>query len=677
MDLGWKSITALPNNTRFGWTDEARDIDGLDPYVAWADGTAFKGFGEVPPREGGRFPFLVEIEVVSTAAALSVASIQVGGLFETLNALGLGLAGAYRQSFSGQNRATLTLLVQKEHVLKLKSLDFTHDGVDYSWRIRATLNLSRMPQVEPRIQAIDDAIPGLTIAVIDDGCPFAHEKFRLQAHAQQWKSRVRFLWDQGQDPQVGDPWWTLPRNFGYGRELAGATIDELIAHHTSLVVPGEVDEEGCYATINYRAVQRRATHGSVVTDIAAGAPSPLASHGQAPDAAAQASIIFVQLPRIAVADVSGGALHAFVLDALHYIDDRTTVAGIKQPVAINLSYGAMAGPHDGTSILESAIDQFLAGRPDCAVMVAAGNAFETKCHARLRVDDGHAQALQWSVATDDATDSFVEIWLPDLDETGHEPTVSVRLLPPGAAPGTGVKVMGGQARFGVPVGSASPDPVCAVINARSVPNGTRGRMILVAVGPTLADESDRPAAPPGDWTIEICNDGGAPVKIHAWIERDDPSFGGSGKQSRFGDESTGDISRDNTLGSFCHGENTIVVGACIDDQDEHQPVANYSGAGPGRAGLGRDGPDLIAGSEESTTLPGLRAAGTRSGDTVRLSGTSVAAAVVTRRIANTVLRNPPGQSCTQIKQALAVDLIRDPMMEGPERVGRGRLKSLG
>src|SRR5205085_6809950 len=109
-----------------------------------------------------------------------------------------------------------------------------------------------------------------------------------------------------------------------------------------------------------------------------------------PDAAGQAAIIFVQLPRSAVEDTSGGSLTGFVLDALHYIDERTTTRTAdneirKLPVAINLSYGTFAGPHDGNSIIERAIDEFVERRTECAVVVAAGNAFDKNIHARLSI----------------------------------------------------------------------------------------------------------------------------------------------------------------------------------------------------------------------------------------------------------------------------------------------------
>ena len=78
------------------------------------------------------------------------------------------------------------------------------------------------------------------------------------------------------------------------------------------------------------------------------------------------------------------------------------------------------------------------------------------------------------------------------------------------------------------------------------------------------------------------------------------------------------------VAGLAHGKKTIVVGASVG----HGSVAPYSSTGP-RQGKGRL-PNVLAPAEESAALPGLAAAATLGSGTVRLNGTSVAAAVVTR-----------------------------------------------
>lgn len=647
MALNWQPITALAGQTTFGWTSEA-DADGVDPYAVWADGTSFQGFLSI--GKPVKVPMLVELSI---EPAVQGPAPVIEPWFAIFQQLKITLAGAHINRMNS-GHVFATLLVPVTSVLFLKDM-VLQDGTKLRWR--ATLSLPRIASVDPKnYQARALASP--TLAIIDDGCPFAHEHFRSGT-----TSRIHYLWDQGAEPCAP---WQSPLGFGYGRELDNVAIEKLLADSGA-----EVDEDACYANAKYEdAVRRKATHGSVVMDIAAGAPDPLRCAGSPPDAAGRASIIFVQLPRAAVVDVSGGALNSYVLDALRYIDDRTK----NVPVAINISYGASAGPHDGTSIIDAAIDDFLRTRKDCAVVVAAGNTHDADTHARVPVAATSHKPLTWGIVPDDETDSYLEIWVPDADDDGRRPSIGVRLVPPGEDASGPPIVTEGQARFGCVGSDASAEPVCAVINARQTPNGRLGRMILVAVAPTAPSENDRAPAPAGSWTVEIHNTGSVAVEVHAWIERDDASFGGKGRQSRFQDDALQYVDRKTTLSSLAHGERVITAGGSFEDED--RPLAPYSASGPYRTGAGsRHGPDVVAGSEESRTLHGLRAGGTRSGITVRMRGTSVATAVVTRRVFNDVLsKSKGGMSSDQVKACLTPDISRDPA-ESPLRVGQGRLKS--
>ena len=63
----------------------------------------------------------------------------------------------------------------------------------------------------------------------------------------------------------------------------------------------------------------------------------------------------------------------------------------------------------------------------------------------------------------------------------------------------------------------------------------------------------------------------------------------------------------------------------------------------------------MAPSDDGIALPGLRAAGNRSGSSSRMDGTSVAAPIVTRLIANALAATGPAgrvYSAAEIKQAL-------------------------
>src|SRR5262249_52695142 len=81
----------------------------------------------------------------------------------------------------------------------------------------------------------------------------------------------------------------------------------------------------------------------------------------------------------------------------------------KQAV-INISYGGYSGPHDGTSPIETAIDEWLT-TPGRAVAVSAGNGFEADCHAHVEINQNTTpQPLHWILRPFDPTLNFVQIW---------------------------------------------------------------------------------------------------------------------------------------------------------------------------------------------------------------------------------------------------------------------------
>jgi hypothetical protein len=136
------------------------------------------------------------------------------------------------------------------------------------------------------------------------------------------------------------------------------------------------------------------------------------------------------------------------------------------------------------------------------------------------------------------------------------------------------------------------------------------------------------------------------------------------------------IRRDATCSSIANGTHTVVVGACTANADTIE-FSRYSSAGPSRNGRREQWPDLVATADQSVSLPGVLAAGTRSGVRVRMNGTSVAAPQVARQIIGLFLpaaavrrekASPP-----QPHGALLDHVVRTPEGIAPSRAGRGRL----
>lgn len=617
----------------------------LDPYLSWARLNDWAGaaIGSGDGRE-----VALAIECQGTVTDL-VAAVDRGDL------PGVRIAEAYRRGPvidpAGLHFCTATA--------SLEALPALQSAVK---RLKLGLAVPARPRdrvVAKRKASMAGARrpAAVVVGVIDDFVAFDHGWFRDGPGG----SRVRRVWSQdGALPDcIAPEAWRAAALWPYGYELdteAGRGGGRMLRDAMPTVL-------------------RRAGHGTAVAALAAGAEPPARG---APD------IVAVHLPSAGFADTSGRALKVQALDALHHI---IACAGEDVPVVVNMSLGTLAGGHDGRSILEQAIDELVELRQGRLVVVLpAGNGYEARCHACIRLDAQHDRAsLTWQVLPDDATPSYVEIWLPGPGEM-----VEVALVDPSGR--TRLEARHGSVRSW----PADGRPVCALIRDERVADSDLGTMVLAALAPTAPPDAG-PAAPAGLWRIELRNPMRAEIgDVHAWIERDDslPGRRVRGRQSRFVDasytapgrtpgppvdEGTSVVRRSHTLNSIAHGRHTIVVGGC---EALSGRVAAYSASGPARTtasgrgaapGPGAGCPWLLAPSDEGATLQGLRVPATRGVDTVRMNGTSVAAAQVTRMVAAWLAAaGPGGLTDGQLRSCIERTVIGRPRAASA-REGLGRL----
>jgi len=143
------------------------------------------------------------------------------------------------------------------------------------------------------------------------------------------------------------------------------------------------------------------------------------------------------------------------------------------------------------------------------------------------------------------------------------------------------------------------------------------------------------------------------------------------------------VRQEGTLNAYGYGDGTLLI-AGYRYSDGEPAAYSSSGAvdlsrrseGPYQPRL--DGPDLAAVTEESPALPGILATGTYSGSVVALNGTSVAAPLTVRALADKIAA---GGSVATLKCKIAaaensgsVPYKNYPPLENPPlREGVGRL----
>ncbi|WP_418320818.1 S8 family serine peptidase [Piscinibacter sakaiensis] len=532
-------------------------------------------------------------------------------------------------------------------------------------------SLDRLRETQPNSATAPSRPAKVVIGVIDGACGFAHRHFRRRQE-NAWTSRLLAFWDQQGDADADLPAravWQRPVEFGHGRELRIDDFDALLNRH--LGTAADDDESQAFGE---RAIYRALgvglpavsdwSHGTHVLDMAGGSPpleqpAPLRSNiagGDAPLQAVAASdvdaagLVFVQLPEVALRDTSGRWIAALVLDGIRYILAR---AGAEARVVINLSLAAFAGPHDGSSMIEQAIDALIDEHPDrLNVVVAAGNAGKPRddgdggvrrCHAEvcLQPAGGNDATCSLEVEIDraDASETFIELWLPD-EASGYG--VTVELLPPRNA--HVICAAPGEQKAWRPDSGAPALAMVVNLSNRSGP-GPRGNgpMVLLAIGTTRNVTGFK--APVGIWQIRVTHHGHSPVLLQAWIERRDIPGELAGERPQYGfvgNATAGSSSTANTLGSLANGRNTIVVGAAEYPQDGERRIADISSRRaemPAQGVAARpisDRPQFFAPGE-------FAAAGFLSGSRKTLKGTSMAAAWVTRLVASRLLADGTSQ----------------------------------
>ncbi|OED43122.1 hypothetical protein AB833_04500 [Chromatiales bacterium (ex Bugula neritina AB1)] len=550
------------------------------------------------------------------------------------------------------------------------------------------------------------------MAVIDDGLGFANNSFRDKKS----KSRFQYLWWQDTDatPSAGVP---------FGVEKGKKEIDDLLEDE-----PSDADVYRKFGTMDFKRDRRSTvalglTHGTHVLDIAA---------GYDPDDDRQdRPIIGVQLWQEAVERGTGAELELYILAAVEYILKRAVQisdsVGEKLPVVINLSFGFNLGPHDGTSLFEKNLSKLIQSHNEneggASIVISSGNNHLTRTHSEVTFDSRqpvHPSQLEWQVLPEDRTSTAMEIWLPydskvedeNTDFLPDQPRFTDDRFQFTLTTPTGLKSEpilcqhGAGARLNTIIGSDSHQ--IAEIKYCFVSGHTGRGMVRITLTPTakLAAENgpwaNTEVSPSGVWTITLTRRAfnkdeiaqGTVEKIDAWIVSDDQVYGYPllGQQSYFVNDLYDDydtqgreivedsggsspVRRKSLINAAATGENVNVAGSYYERELEQ---TEYSAGGP-KVGAKAETvnpsynrkPDLLAASEGSRIHYGVLAAGSMSGSVRPMGGTSVAAPMFARRLADELAK--PG--CTSLAATVnVIEGLDSSSSLTDERGGFGLLK---
>ena len=240
------------------------------------------------------------------------------------------------------------------------------------------LPLTPLETDERRPRGLSLTGAGVVIGIVDWGCDFDHPNLKHPDGS----TRLIALWDQRGPPPPGTASY-----YGYGtiysrRQINHALSDaepyRMLGYH-----PGDADQSGLGA------------HGMHCIDIAAGNGLGGGPVGIAPEA----DLIFVHLADSGTGGLANLGDSLRILEAIDFIDKT---AG-SRPWVINLSVGKHGGPHDGTTLVELALDFILDAAPSKFIVQSAGNYFDKCVHASGRLRAGEERILELLVDKADIT----------------------------------------------------------------------------------------------------------------------------------------------------------------------------------------------------------------------------------------------------------------------------------
>jgi subtilisin family serine protease len=375
-----------------------------------------------------------------------------------------------------------------------------------------------------------------------------------------------------------------------------------------------------------------------------------------------------------------------LVDAITYIFNHPKVKGAtpaqRRPAVVNISLGQNRGAHDGTAMVERAINAAVA-TPGRAVVVSAGNHADELCHVGASVPKRTAAGpkeleFEFTVPERREDDVWVDIW---YQRAGILHIVVES--PDGETSGT--VNHGGHKDF-----IANPTPantdVESTVSIVSRINNPFSRDHNWRVHIEKPDEGN---VPHGSWTIRLINPGAAAVPFHAWIERGKPRPTFVDPKNAPPDEIT--ASPDSTVSIPGTATGAITVAShfnkarCCECDPKGNDIMGSSGQGPvARGAATNTKPDIAA--------PGFRITSAKADARnfpghcwsccpdaccelyVDKNGTSMAAPHVTGTIALMFEENPRLKKADILKH-LRASATPPPTGEPPEWWGAGRLNA--
>lgn len=260
------------------------------------------------------------------------------------------------------------------------------DYIEKPKRLFFAENLGKLASCISRVQAADYNLlgEGVIVAIIDSGIDYTHPDFRNEDGS----TRILDLWDQ-----------TIPGNPPEGYTLG--------SHYTSEEINEALEQPNVVESLEIVPSVDISGHGTHVAGIAAG--NGRASQGRYRGVAPRSDLIIVKLgtPR-----VDSFPRTTELMQAVNFVVERALFHG--KPVAINLSFGNSYGSHDGSSLIETYLND-ISNIGRSVIVIGTGNEGGSGGHTSGILQNNISQSIQFAVGNFEQSISL-QIWKNFVDE---------------------------------------------------------------------------------------------------------------------------------------------------------------------------------------------------------------------------------------------------------------------
>ena len=442
------------------------------------------------------------------------------------------------------------------------------------------------------------------------------------------------------------------------------------------------------------------THGTHVAGLAAGT---IQQHRCVWDninaAPEEFPIIAVNLPTSIVSDTGGSFMAAaVVLGIQHILETAKKINGNEDvPVVINLSFALLGSGMGGARLISRFIDDAIEswrqeGRTLIFVL-PAGNNFQDALVGELEIEANAKGTIEFEIDPSNRTSTFIEF----VVETQKEITTTsdFRLELESEARGTvrdgpseKIKLRSslflkdrnsrsGEIKAGVYYGFRIDAPSASA----QIDQAVGREIITLALPPHKNADGKESNETAGKWTATLENISAPNAKVTVRMLRNDDPLGNQQQQTarllngKTADPNTCKITQNYSLNAIAASGSSVIVGASYVNREAMSPYSSAGPITPLDGGTDTPGVTLHAPADRNETERGLLGPGaisdTQNGRSKSMSGTSVAAPLVSRWFVNFLSQNKGATRADALK-AILKDAKRGPHSSAKDKKNTAR-----